>query len=227
MSPVEALGGEEPHPVAGEPDEHVVRAALEVVVDVLLEGVVVHGVDRDLHATLLGEVGRLGVELLGEGGPALVGAPGDRPARGAAATRPAGSATALVTAAAGGQQARHGGGGAESQGRLDQVPPVESLPGHRGRDDSGQELGFGSQVASLPPVERRSSATAKPAHLAPVCQALLGFDPSRRGRSRRTRDLDESQTPSPHLAADRGEATSDYGQPRAISWRPWPAGSPA
>ena len=45
----QAAGGEELHPVAGEPGEDVVRAALEVVVDVLLERVVLDVVDRDLQ----------------------------------------------------------------------------------------------------------------------------------------------------------------------------------
>ena len=139
----QATGGEEPHPVAGEPGEDVVRAALEVVVDVLLERVVLNVVDRDLHAALLREVGRLGVPLLGEGGAALVDAEGHRPGRRAASSGVAAGTAGFVATTAGRQQTRHGCCGTETQGRLDQVPPVESLPGHGRRDDSGQVLGLG------------------------------------------------------------------------------------
>jgi hypothetical protein len=45
--------GEEPHAVAGEPGEDVVRAALQVTVDLLLEGVAVDRVDLDRAARLL------------------------------------------------------------------------------------------------------------------------------------------------------------------------------
>ena len=49
----QAVLGELGHPEAGEPGEHVVRRALEVGVDALLERVVVDGVDRDLGVGLL------------------------------------------------------------------------------------------------------------------------------------------------------------------------------
>src|SRR3954451_8099255 len=101
----QAAAGEELHPVAGEPAEDVVRAALQVVVDVLLEGIVVDRVDLHLHALLLGEVGRLRLILLGERGAALVRAPGHGAARLAAAAATAGAA-ATAPAAAGGQAGR-------------------------------------------------------------------------------------------------------------------------
>ena len=64
----QALRGEEPHPVPGEPGEDVIRLALEIGVDVLLERVVVDGVDRPLHAAV-GSERRNGVgkRLLGDG----------------------------------------------------------------------------------------------------------------------------------------------------------------
>ena len=49
----QAVLGELGHPVAGEPGEDVVRRALEVGVDALLERVVVDGVDRDRGVGLL------------------------------------------------------------------------------------------------------------------------------------------------------------------------------
>ncbi len=98
----EALGGEEPHPVAGEPREDVVRLALEVVVDVLLEGVVVDRVDLDGDLALLAHVGVDDIlhgllrDVVG-----VVRAEGERSARRAAAR-----GSAAAAAPAGGQQAR-------------------------------------------------------------------------------------------------------------------------
>ncbi len=48
----EALGGEEPHPVPGEPGEDVVGSALEIGVDLVLELAVLDGVDRRLRPSL-------------------------------------------------------------------------------------------------------------------------------------------------------------------------------
>ena len=53
--PRETLSGEKLHAVTGEPGEDVVRLALQVVVDLLLEGLVLDRVDGDRNAGLLGE----------------------------------------------------------------------------------------------------------------------------------------------------------------------------
>jgi hypothetical protein len=46
----EALVREEPHPVAGEPEENVVRGGAQVVVDLVLERAVVDSVHRRIEA---------------------------------------------------------------------------------------------------------------------------------------------------------------------------------
>src|SRR5712692_5238117 len=48
----QALVGEEAHPVAGEPGEYILWRALKVRADLVLEGAVVDGVDRDLRAAV-------------------------------------------------------------------------------------------------------------------------------------------------------------------------------
>ena len=50
----QALRREEPHAEPGEPGEQVVRGALQVVVDVVLERVVVDRVDGDLRVRVRG-----------------------------------------------------------------------------------------------------------------------------------------------------------------------------
>src|SRR5215211_2890795 len=127
----QALGGEEPHPVAGEPGEHVVGVALQVVVDVLLEGVVVDGVD--LHGHPRGGQ-HVGVGLLGHR-VGLVGAEGHLLA-GAAAT------AVVVATAAGREQAgeRHSRSGAH--GPLEEAAAAEAGRGHRRRDETGEVLGL-------------------------------------------------------------------------------------
>ena len=57
----QALGGEEAHAVAGEPGEDVIGLALQVVVDVLLERVVVHRVD--LHGVPGRRIEAIGLSL--------------------------------------------------------------------------------------------------------------------------------------------------------------------
>jgi hypothetical protein len=146
----QALGGEELHPVAGEPGEHVVGVALQVVVDVLLEGLVLDGAGLDRQSRLLLEGrGHLGVGLLGHL-VGLVGAEGHL--LGAAA------AAAVAATAAGGQDAgeRHGRAGAK--GSLEEAAPAEAAHRRRRRDETGQVLGLRpgtGHVASLVALGRR------------------------------------------------------------------------
>ena len=132
----EALGGEEPHPVAGEPHPHVVGRALEVVVDVLLEGVVVDRVDLGRQAGVgLLEGVHDGLDGGLRHGVGLVGA--DRHGAGGG-TAGAGAAAAATT---GGEQ---GGRGEERPGAeraAQQGPTAHAADG--GRDEAGEVLGLG------------------------------------------------------------------------------------
>ena len=131
--------GEEPHPEAGEPGEDVVGVALQVGVDVLLEGVVVDRVDLDVDAGRLLEVGGHRVALLGEGGAALVRAEAD--GAGGALGR-AGAATLLV-AAARDERAADAEGGAAEQERAQHGAAGDRGAGDGGRDEAGEVLGLG------------------------------------------------------------------------------------
>ncbi len=107
---------EEVHAVAGEPEEHVLRGALKVAVDVLLERVVVDGVDLDVEARgslCLGE--HVDVGLLGDG----VGGVG--PDRHHLAGGPTATALAAPT---GGKDLREGDRPGGHTEQLEQVAPV-------------------------------------------------------------------------------------------------------
>src|SRR5690606_37910399 len=100
----QALLGEELHPISGAPGENVVRRAPEVAVDVLLEGVVVDGVDPYAGlCELLDNVGERLLRLLVVG----VGAQGDGAEDGAGG--------GLFGAAAGGEHGGHAGSGGCAQ----------------------------------------------------------------------------------------------------------------
>jgi hypothetical protein len=119
-----------PHPVAGVPHEDVLRGALQIAVDLLLERVVVGGVDGDLDALGLGEgvegglPGRLGagVGRVGPDGHRALAAP-------LAARRPG-----VVTAAAAADQRNSREGGQSPEQR------AAGQTGCRDTKEGGREM---------------------------------------------------------------------------------------
>jgi hypothetical protein len=131
----QAALGEELHAVAGEPHEHVVGSALQVVVDLLLERLVLDRVDLGGVPGRLLEVGEdLLIGLLGHRVRG-VGADRDLLAAGAAATAPA----AAAVLAAGGEP---GHAGAHPE-HLEHVAPAQT----RSHPRAGHRSSLPSQAA--------------------------------------------------------------------------------